>query len=365
MSTTSIEWVQRPGTEAKVFNPSRGCSRVSEGCRHCWAERMAHRFNGPGQPYEGLTTIRGGRPGWTGEVRFVPEMLAEPLRWRKPCTVFVNSMSDLFSEKLSDEQIAAVFGVMAACPQHTFQVLTKRAKRMREWFEWATTRYVPVHHWCLSRMLNLATGIRGGVGNEDVKHAWDNATWPLKNAWIGVSIENQATADERIQELLQCPAAVHFVSAEPLLGGIDLEKHLKPTLVTNSGERMQHPDPRIPSQGGSWEWGLDWVIIGSESGPGARPMQIEWASAMRPGSRSSRSRSRTSTTARAATRRTGPAVRGHESGRRHDEHRMGGPSQRKPVGPDDAQKPRRGSRQDSSPRMASWSMGGGRGASDT
>jgi protein gp37 len=109
----------------------RGCSRVSEGCQHCYAERVAARFSGPGKPYEGLAKIgrgTGGHPKWTGVVRMVPEHLADPLRWKKPRRIFVNSMSDLFHEKLTNEEIAAVFGVMAAAPQHTFQVLTKRAR---------------------------------------------------------------------------------------------------------------------------------------------------------------------------------------------------------------------------------------------
>jgi protein gp37 len=236
---------------------------------------MAHRFNGPGQPYQGLTTLRGGRPGWTGDVRFVPEVLSDPLKWSKPCTVFVGSMSDLFHEKLTDEQIASVFGIMAACPQHTFQVLTKRSKRMREWFEWIAAE---------RRALELEIAGRFTTGGDievrrclyeldqhrvNRKHV-EYPLWPLPNVWLGVSVENQATADERIPLLLQCPAAVRFISAEPLLEPVELQfgrGWLEPFIDVDPMLRRAKR--------------LDWVIVGSESGPGARQMQIEWAELLR------------------------------------------------------------------------------------
>ena len=128
MSDSKIQWTD------KTWNPVRGCSRISSGCDNCYATGQAHRFSGTGMPYDGLTVIRNGKVDWKGEARFIPEKLAEPLKWKKPCRVFVNSMSDLFHDSITDEQIAAVFGVMAACPQHTFQILTKRPKRMLAWF---------------------------------------------------------------------------------------------------------------------------------------------------------------------------------------------------------------------------------------
>lgn len=252
--TTSIEW-----TDA-TWNPVRGCSVLSAGCTNCYAMRQAHRFSAPGQPYEGLTRERKRLgPAWTGEVRFVPEKLAEPLRWRKPRRVFVNSMSDLFHEGVSNEQIAAIFGVMAAAPQHTFQVLTKRPERAREWFESLSSAAFdqvicvaddairpayrsPAH-------LALAHAGRGGRPN----------AWPLPNVWLGVSVEGQATADERIPHLLDCPAAVRWVSYEPALGPID--------------------DWRVWIDGAeaSCAHRLDWIVIGGESGPGARPFDLAWA----------------------------------------------------------------------------------------
>ncbi|GGA80852.1 hypothetical protein GCM10011507_35100 [Edaphobacter acidisoli] len=128
---TGISW-----TDA-TWNPIRGCSRVSEGCRHCYAERAAYRFSGPGQPYEGLVQIGADgkrRPQWNGQVRFVEEHLLDPLKWTRPRRIFVNSMSDLFHENVTDDMRDKIFAVMALCPQHTFQVLTKRPERMLKWF---------------------------------------------------------------------------------------------------------------------------------------------------------------------------------------------------------------------------------------
>lgn len=253
------------------WNPIRGCSRVSEGCRNCYAEKVAGRFSGPGLPYEGLVTIGEKGPRWNGAVRLVPERLADPLRWRKPRRIFVNSMSDLFHDEVPFEFIAAVFGVMAATPRHTFQVLTKRPKRALEFFEW------------VFRMGGTmpATAVPGGDGEVRfcVMHADDHdvsrghvayPAWPLPNAWLGVSAENQAAADERIPLLLQCPAAVRWVSAEPLLGPINFA-------------RIRVPNAPAPPFTGhalheyrGFRDRLDWVIVGGESGPGARPMEAAW-----------------------------------------------------------------------------------------
>lgn len=246
--STGIQWTD------ETWNPVRGCSRVSDGCTNCYAMGQAHRFSGPGKPYEGLTTIRRGKVDWAGKARLVPEMLAAPLKWKKPRRIFVNSMSDLFHDSLSFEEIAAVFGVMAACPQHTFQVLTKRPKRALEFFAWceAFNGGHPIH--ALEDALCTSEA--------DFPESWDGDTpilcgcwaeWPLPNVWLGVSAENQEQADKRIPLLLQCPAAVRFVSAEPLLGPVDVS-------------RFMWPVSRF----------IDWVIVGGESGPGARPCNVEW-----------------------------------------------------------------------------------------
>lgn len=247
MSTT-IEWTQgddgRPG---ETWNPVRGCALVSPGCTNCYAMKQAHRFSGKGGAYEGLTKLRKkGGPVWTGKGRVPAEMLDAPLHWRKHRRVFVNSMSDLFFEKFTVAEIVKVFAVMAACPQHTFQVLTKRAARMRDVvssIEDAVTEageeLAAEHGWC---------------------HANEGAAWPLPNVWLGVSAENQEYADERIPDLLSTPAAVRFVSYEPALGPVDFGSYLDPY--------------------GEGATKLDWIIVGGESGPRARPFHVAWARAV-------------------------------------------------------------------------------------
>ena len=236
---TGIEWTD------VTWNPIRGCSRVSEGCRNCYAELQAARFSGPGLPFEGLARRVNGRAAWTGKVRFVPKKLAEPLHWKKPRNVFVNSMSDLFHEKLSDEQIAAVFGVMAQCPQHTWQVLTKRPERAERWFLWVARRGQPDVE-CFAAAGSL---LPGGDG---LRLPYRRAPWPLGNVHLGVSVEDPPTAEERLSVLLRCPAAVRWASYEPALAGVDFEPWLVPG-------------------------GLDWVVVGGESGPYARPFDLDWA----------------------------------------------------------------------------------------
>jgi protein gp37 len=239
---TGIEW-----TDA-TWNPVRGCTRVSEGCRNCYAERVAARFSGPGKPYHGFAEA--GRAGslWTGKVELVTSTLAKPLRWRKPMRIFVNSMSDLFHESLPEIDVAEVFRVMARCPQHIFQILTKRPNVM------------------LERMPRM------------------RATFPdrLEHVWLGVSVEDQRTADERIPLLLQTPATVRFVSYEPALGPVDFRQlndgswydregaqcydALAGNAYYRDGEHGLGGGPRV-----------DWLIVGGESGPGARRFDLAWA----------------------------------------------------------------------------------------
>jgi protein gp37 len=279
--STKISW-----TDA-TWNPIRGCSRVSEGCRNCYAETLAGRFCGPGQPYEGLAVRRlkvisddeqRMEARWTGEVRFVAEHLADPLRWRKPRRIFVNSMSDLFHESLTNEQIAAVFGVMAASPKHTFQILTKRARRMREWFEW-------MHRdpqWAALRCQEAAIQHGAWIALLDPT-GYAKLGWPLPNVWLGVSVENQAAADERIPELLQTPAALRFLSCEPLLGPVDIQPW------TQRASRCTEDDPCaaclrddgvLCRMSGNLPR-IDWAIAGCESGAGARPCNVEWQRSLR------------------------------------------------------------------------------------
>ena len=282
---TGIEW-----TDA-TWNPIRGCSRVSEGCRNCYAERMAHRFSGAGQPFEGLTQLVNGHPAWTGKVALAEGHLLDPLKWKRygniECVgkgkaarlevesrsrrIFVNSMSDLFHPNVPEEWIDRIFAVMALCPQHTFQVLTKRPERMRAYCTDDAT---------LGRLLRAAATIAASLGGRvegKLRQRRDGFTGiTLPNLHLGVSVEDQATAEERIPLLLQTPAAVRFVSAEPLLGGVNLRD-------------LPRPAPRVGkfdallafTLDGRWSSHLDWVICGGESGPGARPMHPDWARGLR------------------------------------------------------------------------------------
>lgn len=248
---TGIEW-----TDA-TWNPVRGCSRVSEGCRNCYAERVAARFSGEKLPFNGLVNAHG---RWNGTVRLVGAALTKPLSWRNPRRIFVNSMSDLFHESLTNEEIARVFGVMAKTRWHTFQVLTKRAERMAQWFEWAAGGR---HVWPAAQDFQMPMWVlREGLGAD--------ASWPLRNVWIGVSVENQAAADERIPHLLRCPAAVRFLSCEPLLGPVDL-RFVAPRDDWHI-DALDTPDPSCR---------VHWVIAGGESGPDARPMDPTWAASLR------------------------------------------------------------------------------------
>lgn len=242
--------------------------------------KFAHRFSGEGGVYEGLTIIRRGKVDWTGRARFVPEMLAAPFSWRKPQRVFVNSMSDLFHESLSNEEIAAVFGVMGAERRHTFMVLTKRPERARAWFRWVERQETGLRTIPTSAKLTCAYAAQTATSER-----WtvpEPHEWPLRNVWLGASTENQQMADERIPELLLCPAALHFVSAEPLLGPLDLRRYLEVGAVCECPPsepkryRCEGKGRRgwIRCQAGMTK--LAWVIAGSESGNGARACDPAW-----------------------------------------------------------------------------------------
>jgi len=255
------------------------------------------RFSGPGQPYDGLTWPSGGcrAPGWTGEARFVPEMLDAPLRWKKPSLVFVNSMSDLFHEDITDEQIAEVFGVMAVAATrfygprikgsltrdfgpHVFQILTKRADRLRllntERFRGLVARAAYRHAMDRVDAGWLSQCISGR--RESGNHCTLDTMWPLPNVHLGVSVENQSAADERIPLLLQCPAAVRWVSCEPLLGAVDLSAEY---LTTKLGA---YPFPSLEREHRTKLINLlDWIVCGGESGPNARPLHPDWPLSLR------------------------------------------------------------------------------------
>lgn len=265
---TNIEWTD------VTWNPVIGCRHVAEGCRHCYAETMSKRLAAMGQTdYASILDAKG---KFNGRAITRPEKLAEPLRWKKPRRVFVNSMSDLFHEDMPFEFIAAVFGVMAACPQHMFQVLTKRPERAREFFAWITAKaegddsvantpreFAVMQAWYHDGPEN---GLYLHGFNSTSKHR--HGDWPLKNVWLGVSVATQADADKNIPELLQCPAAVRFVSAEPLIGEVKFRTGNNWTAIM-----LGCGDVRGPT--------LNWVIVGGESGPGARQFKWEWAQSLR------------------------------------------------------------------------------------
>jgi protein gp37 len=251
---SSIEW-----TEA-TWNPTTGCDRVSPGCDNCYALTLAKRLKGMGSAkYQRDGDASTSGPGFGLSVH--SDVLHQPMRWRKPRRVFVNSMSDLFHDAVPDRFIADVFAVMSIAAQHTYQVLTKRHARMRSLLN-------SVAFWTL---VNTARNVRGylalpGVAAGELE--------PLPSVWLGVSVEDQHWADIRIPALLETPAAVRWVSAEPLLGAVDLSRWLGRETIVGIFEGVD-----------GWEnvegRGITWVVCGGESGPGARPMHPDWARSLR------------------------------------------------------------------------------------
>ncbi|MBZ9574597.1 phage Gp37/Gp68 family protein [Modicisalibacter sp. MOD 31.J] len=312
---TGIEWT------SATWNPLRGCSRVSDGCRHCYAETQAARIiamdRGRGVPegegaYDGLLA-KGGQ--WNGKIKLVPELLIQPVRWTKPRKIFVNSMSDLFHENVPFEYVAAVFAVMASTPRHTYQILTKRPKRMRDFFAWlaekadgANERYINSEQHQAgvkarqalrdqgkasldepappTEMLRGLYDIAAPIVDEHMDQQarrhhlkslgqchWRN--WPLDNVWLGVSVEDQATADERIPLLIETPAAVRWLSMEPLLGPVSLR--WMAAWPENPPYTAQNPYNEGVTDHLDGLRRLDWVVVGGESGKDARPMHPQWA----------------------------------------------------------------------------------------
>lgn len=255
---TGIEW-----TEA-TWNPVTGCSKVSQGCKHCYAERDWARLSAP-RPKPNIYTGR----AFT-DVRCHPERLDQPFRWSKPRRIFANSMSDLFHENVPDEFIDRVFAAMARSRWHTYQVLTKRTGRMMAYLGAPDRK---------NRILAASIGL-GWAGMMDMP-------WPLPHVWLGVSVEDQATASERIPRLLLTPAAVRWISAEPLLGPINLTCLPEDTCASEccgmqrlnglTGESVCDLSHQTFDRGPR----IDWVVAGGESGPHARPMYPAWVRSLR------------------------------------------------------------------------------------
>lgn len=257
---TTIEW-----TDA-TWNPVRGCSRVSEGCRNCYAERTALRF-AEGPFFEFVTKVNG-HAAWTGKVELVEEHLTYPLHWRAPRRIFVNSMSDLFHEVLPDSAIDQVFAVMARASHHTYQILTKRPRRMLEYM------LENAGHAARGRVQDVLDQTDSDSRSYSVDAELLFDSWPLPNVWLGVSVEDQETADVRIPLLLKTPAARRFVSYEPALGAVNFTA-LQPNREVEIDALNGRHGVYRPLQGTNTK--IDWLIVGGESGPGARPFDIAWA----------------------------------------------------------------------------------------
>lgn len=268
MPDTKIQWSD------KTWNCLIGCSKVSQGCKNCYAEQQApsvlRRIRPSAKSDRGLATVdayeqaldlSGETPRWSGRAVPMLHKLFEPLTWRKPQLVFVNSMSDVFHPSVPFEFISAMFGVMAACPHLTFQILTKHPERALEWHQWATrsnddqSPRLESCFWSLQHEIELLGDDDGPMHKQ---HSADpDGPWPLPNVWVGVSVEDQITAERRIPHLLKLPAQVRWVSYEPALEPV-----------------------------GFWPWisecdtRLDWIVVGGESGPKARPFSLCWAASV-------------------------------------------------------------------------------------
>ncbi|MCM2441157.1 phage Gp37/Gp68 family protein [Agrobacterium vitis] len=285
---TKIEW-----TDA-TWNPITGCSIVSPGCTNCYAMKLAGTRLQHHPSRARLTKDSKAGPVWTGEVRFNEQWLTEPLKWKRPRMIFVCAHGDLFAEGVPDEWIDKIFAIMALAPHHTFQVLTKRPERMREYL----VRFKP------SPILDGFI-TRDGIHSADSPKGWPIfSQWPLPNIWLGVSVEDQPRAKERITTLLQTPAAIRWVSAEPLIGPLNLtsididsdgvldalnihtwgeeianwrdtDKNWEASFLDwfDLGELPDEDDPILPR--------LDWVVAGGEGGRNARPMHPDWARSLR------------------------------------------------------------------------------------
>lgn len=253
------------------------CEHISDGCRNCYAEAFNRRL-GTGRDFKPGERFRDDKVGYNnGEVKvFLEEtMLTQPLRWKKPRKIFVCSMTDAFADFVTDEMLDRMFAVMALAPQHTFQVLTKRAERMQRWFAPFDRR--------------RADGLGTAVLQLGYTGPLELLPWPLPNVWLGISAERQAEADERIPLLLETPAAKRFISAEPLLGPIDLHALPFPKSCDCEGHspRLNSLDASVHCAGccegpEAIDIGkLDWVIAGGESGRNARAMHPDWARGLR------------------------------------------------------------------------------------
>ena len=273
---SNIEW-----TDA-TWNIITGCTLVDDGCTNCYAAHLIASWPAIGNHPSRKGLARQNAAGvakFTGEVRFNEAWLDQPLRWKKPRRIFVCAHGDLFHESVPDEWLDRVFAVMALCPQHTFQVLTKRPDRAREYLSGLGPGgnldiFVRGH----GRLLRGAENATRNMGKLEFNPA---RKWPLPNVWLGTSVSDQASADKRIPDLLATPAAVRFLSMEPLLGAVDLTDLQRPAGAGTHHYSALDCDVD-PDDDGEWRGAtIDWVIVGGESGPNARPMHPDWPRSLR------------------------------------------------------------------------------------
>jgi protein gp37 len=263
---TKIEWTHRPGTKGERWNPVKArnkktggighfCTKVSKGCNNCYAANFQPRFKNP---------IRYAKQDADQVELFLDKgRLREPLHWKKPRTAFVCSMTDLFLELHPDDWLDQIFAHMALCVGQTFMVLTKRPARAQEYLRSEETARR------IGKIMRSIDPVATCYMCPD-----QDGIWPLPNVWLGVSVEDQATADERIPILLNTPAELRFISAEPLLGSIDIGRWTKDRAeFLRYCDAVGGPQPKIAM--------LDWVICGGESGNKANPMHPEWARSLR------------------------------------------------------------------------------------
>ena len=246
---TKIEWTMAPdGTPGATWNPITGCSRVSKGCEHCYAERLAGTRMKHHPSRTGLTRDTQHGPVWTGEVRFNEEWLMQPFKWARPRRIFVAAHGDLFHENVFYKWLDRIWAVMALNSRHTFLVLTKRPEVMKDYLE---SRSKSVDYW-EDRARDMGHTFKWAAGLDEPTIAL--LKFPVPNVWCGISAEDQGTFDLRRASLRDTPAAVRWISFEPLLGPIDASAALP---------------------------ALDWAVVGGESGPGSRPMHPDWARSLR------------------------------------------------------------------------------------
>ena len=287
---TAIEWTHVPGFKGETWNPIVGCSVVSAGCTNCYAMGVANRLASMKiDHYANLVAQTKAGPVWNGDINVAPrKTFLRPWFWKKPRAVFVNSMGDLFHEAIEDAVIDMVFAIMALCPQHTFMVLTKRADRMREFL------CTPGRKQEIGKaVLDISDLIAFEVGSHKARPSMDHFSscfagdGPFPNIWLGVSVEDQKRADERICLLLDTPAVRRFISCEPLLGSVDLtDVDYSPISGGKPGREAGRDSYNALSGGmaGAQYHGfasVDWVIAGGESGASSRPMHPAWARSLR------------------------------------------------------------------------------------